>query len=93
VGVALLLADRRTDMAKLLGVFPTITTVLNTTTTQLPCDSKYKPRIISQINLLKPTAYVMHQQFNIQQLYALPTLYLCVLCLSENEQRFVPLTA
>ena len=23
--------------------------------------------------------YVMHQQFNIQQLYALPTLYLCVL--------------
>ena len=27
----------------------------------------------------KPTGYVMHQQFNIQQLYALPTLYLCVL--------------
>jgi len=26
----------------------------------------------------KPTGYVMHQQFNIQQLYALPTLYLCV---------------
>ena len=31
------------------------------------------------INLLKPTGYVMHHQFNIQQLYALPTLYLCVL--------------
>jgi len=31
------------------------------------------------INLLKPTVYVMHQQFNIQQLYALPTLYLFVL--------------
>jgi hypothetical protein len=30
-------------------------------------------------NLLKPTGYVMHHQFNIQQLYALPTLYLCVL--------------
>ena len=45
------------------------------------------------INLLKPTAYVMHQQFNIQQLYALPTLYLCVLYLSENKQRLVPLTA
>ena len=29
----------------------------------------------------------------IQQLYALPTLYLCVLCLSENKQRLVPLTA
>ena len=45
------------------------------------------------LNLLKPTGYVMHQQFNIQQLYALPTLYLCVLYLSENKQRLVPLTA
>ena len=27
------------------------------------------------INLLKPTGYVMHHQFNVQQLYALPTLY------------------
>ena len=41
---------------------------------------------------LKPTGYVMYQQFNIQQLYALPTLYLCVLYLSENKQRLVPLT-
>ena len=45
------------------------------------------------INLLKPTGYVMHHQFNIQQLYALPTLYLCVLYLPENKQRLVPLTA
>jgi hypothetical protein len=30
------------------------------------------------LNLLKPTDYVMHHQFNIQQLYALPTLYLSV---------------
>ena len=30
------------------------------------------------INHLNPTGYVMHHQFNIQQLYALPTLYLCV---------------
>ena len=45
------------------------------------------------INLLQPTCYVMHQQFNIQQLYVLPTLYLCVLYLSENKQRLVPLTA
>jgi hypothetical protein len=44
-------------------------------------------------NLLKTTCYVMHQQFNIQQLYVLPTLHLCVLCLSENKQRLVPLTA
>ena len=44
------------------------------------------------INLLKPTGHVMHQQFNIQLLYAVSTLYLCVLCLSENKQRLVPLT-
>jgi len=43
--------------------------------------------------ILKPTGHVMHQQFNIQQLYALPTLYLCFLYLSENKQRLVPLTA
>ena len=46
-----------------------------------------------KFNLLKPTGYVMHQQFNIQQLYVLPTPYLCVLYLSENKQRLVPLTA
>ena len=45
------------------------------------------------VNLSKPTSQVMHQQFNIQQLYVLPTLYLCVLYLSENKQRLVPLTA
>ena len=45
------------------------------------------------LNLLNPTGHVMHQQFNIQQLYALPTLYLCVSYLSENKQRLVPLTA
>ena len=43
------------------------------------------------LNLSKLTGYVMHQQFNIQQLYVLPTLYLCVLYLSENKQRLVPL--
>jgi len=45
------------------------------------------------INILKPTGYVMHQKFNIQQLYFLPTLYLCVLYLYENKQRLVPLRA
>ena len=45
------------------------------------------------VNLLNPTGHVMHQQFNVQQLYALPTLYLCVLYLSENKQRLGPLTA
>ena len=37
-------------------------------------------------NLVKPTRYAMHQQFKIQQLYALPTLYLCVcICLRTNS--------
>ena len=45
------------------------------------------------INLLTPTGHVMHQQCNIQQLYVLPTLYLCVLYLSEKKQRLVSLTA
>jgi hypothetical protein len=41
--------------------------------------------LVSSINLLKPTGHVKHQQFNIQQLYVLPTLYLCVLYLSEKK--------
>jgi len=45
------------------------------------------------INLLKLTGYVMHHQFNIQHVCARPTLYLCVLYLSENKQRLVPLAA
>ena len=32
-------------------------------------------------------------KFNIQEFYALPALYLCVLYLSENKQQLVPLTA
>ena len=45
------------------------------------------------VNLLMSTGYVMHQQFNIQQLYAVRTVYLCGLYLSENKQRLLPLTA
>ena len=48
---------------------------------------------LREVNLLNPTGHVIHQQFDIQQLYALPTLYLCVLYLSENKQRLVPLTS
>ena len=40
-----------------------------------------------RFNLLKPTGHVMHQQFNIQQLYVLSIPYLCVTYLSENKQR------
>ena len=35
---------------------------------------------LETFNLLKPTGYVMHEQFDIEQLYVLPTLYL-----SENK--------
>jgi hypothetical protein len=35
-------------------------------------------------NLLKPTGHMMHHQFNIQQPYALPTLYLCSVLTSEQ---------
>ena len=48
---------------------------------------------LSALKLLQPTGHVMHQQFNIQQLYVLPTLYLCVSYLSENKQRLMSLTA
>ena len=61
-----------------------------------PVTETFSPTSTAQmyINHLKPTGHVMHhQQFNIQQLYALPTLYLCVLYLSENKQRLVPFTA
>ena len=53
----------------------------------------WDPYLHVRINHLKPTGHVMHHQFNIQQLYALSTLYLCVLYLSENKQRLVLLTA
>ena len=43
--------------------------------------------------LSKPSGAWCTNRFNIQQFYALPTLYLCVLYLSENKQRPVPLTA
>jgi hypothetical protein len=49
------------------------------------------PSRSGHFDFLKPAGYVTHQQFNIQQLYVLPTLYLCVLYLSENKQRLVPL--
>jgi len=42
------------------------------------------------LKLLKPTGHVMHRQFKSQQLYAAPTMYLCVLYLSENKQRLFP---
>ena len=57
------------------------------------CCRGHKTLVFPELNHLKPTGHVMHHQFSIQQLYALPTLYLCVLYLSENKKRLVPLTA
>jgi hypothetical protein len=42
------------------------------------------------IDLFNPTSYLIHSTFNIQQLYIQPTLYLCVLFLSQNKQRLLP---
>ena len=49
----------------------------------------------AQDHTLRRTGFerVCGSAVNIQQLYVLPTLYLCVLYLSENKQRLVPLTA
>ena len=57
------------------------------------CSSSTTMVARTRLNLLKPAGHMMHQQFNIRQLYALPTLCLCVLYLSENKQILVPLTA
>ena len=37
--------------------------------------------LFPHLNLLKPTGHVMHHQFNIQQLYALPTRCIYVFCI------------
>ena len=39
------------------------------------------------------SAYCIQRRFGIQQFYVRPTLYLCVLCGSENKQRLFPYTA
>jgi hypothetical protein len=36
------------------------------------------------LTFLKPTGYLMHHQFNIQQLYALPTLFKCFVFIWEQ---------
>ena len=68
-------------------------TIVRPTLLSVTITHKFPTSLRIVINLLKPTGHVMHQQFNIEQPYVLPTLYLCVLYLSENKQRFVPLTA
>jgi hypothetical protein len=42
------------------------------------------------VNFLKPTGYVMHHQFDIQQLYFLSTLYLYFAFIWEQTATFAP---
>jgi len=48
--------------------------VCSETRTKHPTQSEHHVEFLN-VNLLKPTGHVTHHQFNIQQLYALPTLY------------------
>ena len=42
-------------------------------------------KFVSRVNHLKPTGHVMHQQFNIQQLYVLPhTVFMCFVFIWEQ---------
>ena len=85
-------AVRQKTINKLLATAAVPTCIIRTNST-INIRSTEITRVVMCIKILKPTGHVMHHQFNIQQLYALPTLYLCVLYLSENKQRLVPLTA
>ena len=44
---------------------------------------------IASFNLLKPACYVMQQQFNIQHLYVLPTLYLCNIYVIQQDTQYL----
>jgi len=49
---------------------------------------------LGSLAVLKPSGHYIYHQFNIQQFYVLPhTVYLCVLCGSENKQQLFPYTA
>jgi hypothetical protein len=45
------------------------------------------------INPLKPNGHYMYRQFNIQQFYVLPAVFLYVLCEFENNHGLFPYTA
>jgi hypothetical protein len=40
-------------------------------------------------NLSKLTGYVLHQQFNIQKLYSLSTLYLCIYLRTKQDLLYI----
>jgi hypothetical protein len=85
-----------TDPAIIQERFNLLTLILLTSTKWwAPASAiKWQMGFNSAFKGLKPIGHVMHQQFNIRQLYILHhILYLCVLYLSENKQRLVQLTA
>jgi len=52
--------------------------------------SLYVPPVVT---ICTASGHYMYRQFNTQQFYVLPTVYLCVLCESQNKQRLFPYTA
>ena len=50
----------------------------NSAKCQIKCVKWFKYILcLKCITLLKPIGHVMHRQFNTQQMYALPTLFMC----------------
>ena len=49
--------------------------------------------VVLNMNLSNPTGHYMYRQFNIQNLYALTTLNLHILCGSENKWSLFPHTS
>jgi len=63
---------------------------LNTNTTQV----KFSSHLTEKIDPLKPSGYYMHHRVWYSTiLRSVHTVYLCVLCGSENKQRLFPYTA
>jgi len=48
---------------------------------------------VTYINPSKPSGHYMYHQFDTQQFYVLPTVYLCILSESQNKQRLFPYAA
>jgi len=53
----------------------------------------HKPTVLTRTIFVTLLVTWCTERFNIQGFYALPTLYLFVLYLSEDKQRLVPLTS
>ena len=49
--------------------------------------------LLQRFNPLQPSGHYMYHQFNIQVLLSAHTVYLCILCGSQNKQPLFPYTA